>query len=299
MSLRIEGQKCVVCGAYLFEEDDVVYCPDCGAPHHRDCYATVGRCGMEAFHGTDQAYKRPEMKDEMPEPDKPENPAGSVCPRCGRETDSDTKFCPYCGTPLTGVPFADTGSVGSDELEEGVTAGKAARVVMANVIRYIPLFRTLGKNKKVSWNWAAFLLPHGWFGFRKMYLPCAIVSALMVVAGLFLLPMMYQLETLSGSDSLSYAELYSLLGSGAAGISRIAMMLSGIGSLLNLGVRIVSALFGDWIYRQRVVSAVREIDENDGDEELARRRSGISPAVFLVAIILVQVLPVLIFNFIG
>ena len=31
MSISVEGEKCPVCGAYLFDKDDVVFCPECGA----------------------------------------------------------------------------------------------------------------------------------------------------------------------------------------------------------------------------------------------------------------------------
>ena len=31
MSFNIEGEQCPVCHAYLFEDDDVVFCPECGA----------------------------------------------------------------------------------------------------------------------------------------------------------------------------------------------------------------------------------------------------------------------------
>ena len=49
MSISIEGEKCPVCGAYLFDEDDVVFCPECGAPHHRECYNAVGHCALAAL----------------------------------------------------------------------------------------------------------------------------------------------------------------------------------------------------------------------------------------------------------
>ena len=44
---------CSVCHAYLFDDDDVVYCPVCGAPHHRDCYKSIGHCAFEEAHGTE------------------------------------------------------------------------------------------------------------------------------------------------------------------------------------------------------------------------------------------------------
>ena len=56
MSLKTEGVSCVRCHAYLFPEDDIVYCPVCGAPHHRECYEQLGHCALEEFHGTDRQY---------------------------------------------------------------------------------------------------------------------------------------------------------------------------------------------------------------------------------------------------
>ena len=56
MSLNIEDKQCQLCNAYLFEDDDVVFCPECGAPHHRECYNSLGHCALEHLHGTDQQY---------------------------------------------------------------------------------------------------------------------------------------------------------------------------------------------------------------------------------------------------
>ena len=58
MSLKTEGVTCVRCHAYLFDDDDIVYCPVCGAPHHRDCYNELGHCALEEFHGTDKQYDK-------------------------------------------------------------------------------------------------------------------------------------------------------------------------------------------------------------------------------------------------
>ena len=70
MSLDTKNQKCAVCSAYLFDEDDVVYCPVCGAPHHRECYLSIGKCGLEEFHGTEKEYKKPEEPETPPTENK-------------------------------------------------------------------------------------------------------------------------------------------------------------------------------------------------------------------------------------
>ena len=37
------GCPCEGCGKPLTLQDDIVVCPDCGAPYHRDCYEKLGR----------------------------------------------------------------------------------------------------------------------------------------------------------------------------------------------------------------------------------------------------------------
>ena len=44
------GYKCPVCGKPFAEGDDIVVCPDCGAPYHRECYHKLGRCQFESLH---------------------------------------------------------------------------------------------------------------------------------------------------------------------------------------------------------------------------------------------------------
>lgn len=51
-------RKCV-CGG-----DDVVTCPDCGTPHHRECYQELGKCANKNLHGTDFVFNREEEKDD-------------------------------------------------------------------------------------------------------------------------------------------------------------------------------------------------------------------------------------------
>ena len=38
------GCPCEGCGKPLTLQDDIVVCPDCGAPYHRTCYEKLGRC---------------------------------------------------------------------------------------------------------------------------------------------------------------------------------------------------------------------------------------------------------------
>ena len=44
------GEKCPVCGKNFHADDDVVVCPICGTPHHRECYENLGHCFNEEKH---------------------------------------------------------------------------------------------------------------------------------------------------------------------------------------------------------------------------------------------------------
>ena len=80
MSLKTEGVSCVRCHAYLFPEDDIVYCPVCGAPHHRECYEQLGHCAMEEFHGTDRQYDIVKAREEERKAAQPEKETVRVLP---------------------------------------------------------------------------------------------------------------------------------------------------------------------------------------------------------------------------
>lgn len=47
---RFTDKLCPVCRIPFKDDDDVVVCPECGTPHHRDCYKQIGRCGVEQYH---------------------------------------------------------------------------------------------------------------------------------------------------------------------------------------------------------------------------------------------------------
>ena len=86
---------CPVCRELLNEQDDVVVCPECGAPYHRACYKEAGRCLYEDKHGTGFSY----LPDPEPE-QKEETPRQVLCPRCHKSNPADAHACGNCGTPL-------------------------------------------------------------------------------------------------------------------------------------------------------------------------------------------------------
>lgn len=96
--MKYTGIKCPVCGIPFRDDDDIVVCPDCGAPYHRHCYEKEGKCLFSDIHGTGKHWTPPA------ENSAPENSNGDeiMCPACGRENPPDALFCSRCGASLHG-----------------------------------------------------------------------------------------------------------------------------------------------------------------------------------------------------
>ena len=306
MSLNIEGEKCGVCNAYLFEEDDVVYCPECGAPHHRECYNSVGHCGLQQLHGTENQYKRVDKQTQEIEiePDIQKSSRFAEerevrCGMCGNTYLASENSCPECGAPNVSrmggrfVMFDFLGGVPADmDLGEGVTADEAKRFVSANTHRYIPKFASFKAGKRASWNWLAFLAPSAWFLSRKMYKAGAFIGTLQVALSLLILPFtkaVYQIDT---SSAVNYMELGELIMENLPMIGEIALITAFIASTLNLILSIFMGAFGDIIYKKHVITTIADIKVKSADiEEDFRRKGGISFVLCLLGLFAVQELP--------
>lgn len=200
------GNKCPVCSKYFHADDDIVVCPECGTPHHRECYEQLGHCYNESLHS--QGY------DYAAESDKNTSADTKKCPSCGEENDKDSFFCKRCGTPLSqdrtrqndqtygdrqGAPFSPfsqsrsdygdysapfidpLGGVPSDtDLGDGVTAGEAAKYVKQNTPYFIRVFSNIKNFNKSKFNFAAAIFTGGYMLYRKMYKLGAIFTGLQV-----------------------------------------------------------------------------------------------------------------------
>lgn len=280
MSLDIKGKSCSVCHAYLFEEDDVVYCPVCGAPHHRECYAKLGHCALEELHGTENQYDKVEAQRNVEIKEETHSNKNRVkCPMCEEVYDDFLNHCPKCQTPNFRVsdgftPFDLLGGVPKDmDVGKGVTANEAKRFVLSNTQRYIPKFAAANAGKKASWNWMAFLFPCPWFLGRRMYLYGVLSGILMVAFSLLSLPLnniIYSLGIDMNNTAAAMSELMSLLPQ----IDTGAVILSAAGGVLTIVLRILCGLFGDFIYSRYAVGEIAEIKANSEDMERDYAKKG-------------------------
>ena len=311
MSLNTEGVSCVRCHAYLFPEDDIVYCPVCGAPHHRECYNQLGHCALEEFHGTDRQYDKVKAREaeqnaaEMP--NTGENAEGLItCQMCHEKYDFALNACPKCGAPniaKAGGSFVNfdflCGVPADYDIGDGIPADEAKRFVAANTPRYIPKFAVLNAKNKLSWNWLAFLFPCGWMLSRKMYKNGIVAGLLTAISTLFYLPFMNAVNNLGFSANETQAQLMQNIYEHLPemGTAVLAAML--VGFILNIAVRLLSALFGDYLYKQYAISSIKTIRAESEDMDYDyRKKGGVNIFLFLIGTMAVQYLPALIAIFI-
>ena len=253
--------SCVKCGEPFDAQSDVVVCPECGAPHHRECWKETGHCACEDKHseGYEWQPERMYIGDIKIHPDGGEGEFHSgaaeteVCPKCGRITKKSEKYCEYCGyyKYVEDDPFSKAAA--ESNLEElfpfdpaetihGVPAGDVKRFVGNMWIYYIPRFIRMSRSKSpVSFNFTAFFTHGFWFVSRRMYLP-----------GIAMI--------LSDICSSLYQAYFASIINGLSG-NRLALvsMISALLSALEFIMMIFSGLFGNRIYMWFCARKVKNI----------------------------------------
>ena len=313
-----EGLSCPVCGQPFAEKDDIVACPDCGAPHHRACWHQVGHCVFADTHGTDQQWSRDKAATADDEPAEKNR-----CPRCGADNPPHAEFCGHCGGPLEAddwtsadeanvgdsspfvryteySPFraqaaASGGSSPADQPIEGETAGDLASVVGPQSAYYIPRFSKMAAGSRVSWNWPAFLIPLYWLFYRKQYLPGAFLLVFEVLHQIITVYVTYTYfyESLQ-ANATSLKSLVAAMEQNESAM--LAAMLLTMLTLTDLLLRVLLGLFGNRLYMRHCLSVVRRAKAAypEGYRAQLAVLGGTSVALAVVAYLCVQFLPVMV-----
>lgn len=298
-----ENEKCPVCDSFFTAEDDIVVCPICGTPHHRECYKKLGHCANAAVHKDGFSYTASEdhKKDDIEAPTVNESsninniPLNSensqradkkrekaVCKKCGSEIEKSAPFCCYCGEKQDNPQYEQqnfnplfAGNITSSYEDDGETIdGKSVKdisdTVRTNTSRFIDKFR---KSKKASWNWGGFFFGAYYLFFRKMYkegIVAMVVSlaSSLVVNGLYV----EQTSALNCFLNMHYQEIVS---GGSEELAEqmmtlmqplmpAAMILMGI----NIIISLVIALFADSMYKRKVMSVIDKVDKDIEEGEV-------------------------------
>ncbi|MDR0914790.1 MAG: DUF2628 domain-containing protein [Oscillospiraceae bacterium] len=98
--------KCEACGKIFEQDDDIVVCPDCGTPQHRECYEANNACVFESKHKDGFVYE-----DFLREKVRSGELNWSFCNKCGTPNRPNAAECQKCGRKMSnpaapqGQPF--------------------------------------------------------------------------------------------------------------------------------------------------------------------------------------------------
>ncbi len=208
-------KSCPVCSKRFAEDDDIVVCPKCGAPYHRECYQLKGACIFPDLHKSGQTWHD---ENDASEDDDSENINGDfiVCGNCGHKNSKDSIVCEKCGDFLTGSenavkdgdeideeddgdPFRMTPpvfrtkklhledirdfaiGVKKDDDFDGVTGEELMTYVGSNELYYGPIFSAIKNRNQSRFNFSTLIFQGIWYFHRKQYLMGIIIGLLTVI----------------------------------------------------------------------------------------------------------------------
>ncbi len=206
--------KCPVCNKQFTKDDDIVVCPECGAPHHRECYELENRCFFEDKHSEDFSFEQLNAEKDNENTDDTTKDSDAnivVCKVCNTENPKETFYCRKCGAPLNeqdrqagnnnqqngqpggfpfGTPFVQAQVINpfdpmaglkSDEIiADNVTAGEMSKFVGKSTQYFLRIFDNIKKFNRSRFNFSAFLFSGMYFLYRKMILLGSIFSVLLI-----------------------------------------------------------------------------------------------------------------------
>jgi len=185
---RFTNEKCPVCNNTFNPDDDIVVCPECGTPHHRDCYKENNGCANYHKHSENFRWEPDFIQIEEAETASKPTEEKSIYQQALEM--SEMSF-PTIQTERINPIFREK----FGDLEDGISAEDAAIFVRQDSHRYISKFQKI-TNGKLTWNWAAFFFTPYWFFYRKLYKIGAVIFAIfLLITSISFLPAVTQLNT--------------------------------------------------------------------------------------------------------
>lgn len=272
-----ENIKCPVCNREFQKDDVIVTCPECGTPHHRECYDLIGRCVNAGLHKANYDFFSKEMKANDDSAKKiTDETQTQISAKKGdyysassgqqgkdsAEDNGQNGFFPQFFTePIDPVFEQDSDTI------DGESVADFAAVIRRNIDGFIRKFKRLDKSKAgISWNWGAFFFGSLYMLFRKIYKQgiaffCLFLSSMYVCSALIYKYAPVFTENMinlisSGNKTITPEQLQTVMNSSdAVTANRITYIFLGVIFVL----RIIEALITDRIYKNTVSSIIKKV----------------------------------------
>ena len=322
IKMEFKEYKCPVCGNPFEDNEDIVVCPDCGAPHHRECWEAENRCAYSDKHSEEF---------ECNSSDNENKSDITLCPRCRTENPNDAFYCSKCGTPLNSGehqqnsaerngsydnPFASAfdpmGGINPEEDLGGVTAGELAKYVGNNTPYFMRVFNKIKTFGKSRFSFCAFIFNGFYLLYRKMYKLGAIISAaviLLMVAETYIqyspayATLVKAIEA-AGTGSAGYLSAYTNIINAYLSLdfgNQVLIFIMMMCSLLRFGIQIIVGIFANRWYFRHCRTEVRRIKETDeSPDRTIEDKGGVNLAVAIsigAVYAAVNIIPMFIFGY--
>ena len=304
------GCKCPVCQQPFTEEDDLVVCPECGAPYHRACYQKNAGCLFAGRHGAGFEWKP--APGEMPGRDAASAFGAEIaCPACGAMNPAGGLFCESCGAPLraggpryapgsgpaasgpsghgpasygpaTGPqydPYAGARQAAPGQLHPeddlgGVKARDWEAFLGPNAGYYLMNFKRMAvTGQKLAVSFSAFFFGPFYFFYRKMWVPAAILLTLDVFGAY--IPQLLQFLVLAESPLVAGLNL------------EVFSTVLNVLRVVNLAIQFTEGLFAVYWYRRigekRIARTLQSCTAADAPAALAKA-GGVSVTALVVSL---------------
>lgn len=300
------GCPCEGCGKPLALKDDIVVCPDCGAPYHRTCYEKLGRCIHSPAHSAGYEWHFPYQDAEL-----------RTCPSCGERTLRSEETCRCCGAALPPETKADEqlndrqaaqeeqrggfdyesfyrqyeqqtldplhrnlqAAFGQEELIDGIPSRDWMDYIGAAAPAYLNDYSRMKlQHTKISLSFSALLFGPFYFFYRKAWKPA---FAFLAAELLLFVPTLLQMMQITGSSlSLGLSDsTYVVLG-------RVV-------SLASFALMLVRGMFAKWFYRKSAAEHIRRIRAEFPDDAqrsvVLSAQGGVSWGAVLGSLLLLMV----------
>ncbi len=306
--MKYFNQKCTHCNKLFEKDDDVVVCPVCGTPQHRECYEENNKCINFHKHAEGYVWSADDNAD-----DSQESSGFTICHNCGTKNSDDSFFCKHCSSPLTddtpnaqnvftgtganpsgdfqGMPFvmSQLALEPNKEIAENVKLSEAQKYVKNNSIFYSLVFKRINEQNKSRFNISAFIFAGGWFLYRKQYLLGTILTVLFALFSLtynvLYTPVMTMLESynLIIEGSILYDQLYIL-----SREHQILFTVLLLASFFKLALMVLCGLIANRCYYKHVVKKVRQAkDKFSTDNDINKHLEKTGGVNMILAYILV------------
>ena len=205
-------------------------------------------------------------------------PLPRKCVACDAELDGDAVFCTHCGARQPGAgekyrpPILQDTTPDPSQYPgtiEGEAAADVAAVVRTNTGYFLPRFR---RNKKVGWNWAAFLFGPYYLFFRKMYKEGTAALAIRFAAALIVQgAYASQFAKLTDFMSTNYTAL--MQGKIQPDAALVEPLYPAVAILMGVGlaIHLVIALFANRLYHRKVFTVLQTVDDRLQDGAIFRQ----------------------------